>query len=200
MSHRSSTSRAPHDRETQIIMHRSRPRSSSVSTRVAVVGLARRARGSRRCRRCPPRTRTAADAGLLDDVEDRAAPAARSGWPRCAPAPPRTRSSRTGALSVLGGEPLDVQRAARPGRAALLDRVEQRLRPAAVDQRVGSRGAEQRVEVEQAGLVLRARRAPGRRSAASSSRNAIEPRRRPPYTSPTSRRRPPPRRPSAGSG
>ena len=69
-------------------------------------------------------------------------------------------SVRTGAVIGRAANRSTCNAAGRPGGAALLDRGEQRLGAAAVDEGFRLRGAQQRVEVEQAGLVLRADRNP----------------------------------------
>ena len=62
---------------------------------------------------------------------------------------------RAGVLTLLGREPLGAQGAGRPGGTALLDRLEHPFRPAAVDQGVRARAAEQGVQVRQSVGVLR---------------------------------------------
>src|SRR5439155_402632 len=65
------------------------------------------------------------------------------------------RPGRRRIRSGLGGEPLDMQGAGRPGHARGFHGVEQPLGPAAVDERVLTWRAEDRRQVEHALLVLR---------------------------------------------
>ena len=58
----------------------------------------------------------------------------------------------------LGHEPLYVQGSGRPAATAFLDRAQQRLGSAAVDQRAGLWGAEQVGQWQEAALVLRPHR------------------------------------------
>ena len=151
----------------------------------------RRARRSRRCRRCPrgrrraPGRRPPRRTSRIDRSGRHGAGAARQRELDL-----EGRRSH-GLAGVLGGEPLDVQRAGRPAGAALLDGVQQRVGAAAVDEGVRRPARpRRRVQVEQA----RARpagagptRSPWRRAA----------RRRRPWTP---RRAPAVQQPPVGAG
>ena len=153
--HRSRTSLSPHERETQIIMQSLAFRSSAVRTESQMVWFALQDTGLAGAARSFGARGQHAHTRFLHNGQDRSV-----AW---------HGQGDTGAVELhiewfiphrfalgFGREALQVQGPGRPVRGRLLDGGQQRLRPAAVDQGVRSRHAEQLAEVEEPGFVLRA--------------------------------------------